>query len=497
MSYQDLVKYMNKRQALNGALTLFEWDQETTAPHKSIDKTTTYIGVLSKELFETITDENVIKLLHELENEDLTLSQKSVVKHWLKDIERLEQIPADEYQAHSELLLKAQHVWSEAKLTNNYQAFEPYLKQIFENEKRFASYRQVDHKPLYDILLDDYEPGFTTKELDAFFEQLRNEIVPLLKAIQQSNYKIDKSYNYKEYPIVKQKLFNKYIAQYIGFDYNCGIIKESEHPFTTNLHNCDVRITTHYYKNNLESALFSTIHESGHATYELNIANDLSLTPIGTGTSMGMHESQSRFYENMIGKNPLFWKNLYPKLQNVFLNNLEDISFDRFMDGINKVEPILIRTEADELTYPLHIMIRYEIEKKIFHEDIDYDELPRLWNEKYQEYLGITPKSDSEGILQDIHWASGSIAYFPSYAIGSAVAAQIYAYMKEHTHLESWIENGQFNMIKAYLGEHIHQYGAIYNTNELLIKLTGEAFNPKYYITYLKDKYIKIYHLKR
>ncbi len=497
MSYHDLEKYMNKRQALNGALTLFEWDQETEAPHKSIDKTAAFIGVLSKELFETITDKHVIHLLNELKDEDLPLNQKAIVKAWLKDIKRLEKIPAEEYQAHSELLLKAQHVYSEAKLTNNYAAFKPYLEKIFENEKKFAAYRQINNMPLYDILLDDYEPGFTTKELDAFFHDLRNEIVPLLKAIQESSYIIDKNYNYKEYPIVKQKLFNKYIAQYIGFDYSKGIIRESEHPFTTNLHNSDVRITTHYYKNNLESALFSTIHESGHAIYELNISDDLSLTPIGVGTSMGMHESQSRFYENMIGRNALFWKNLYPKLQNIFLDNLKDVSFDTFMEGINKVEPSFIRTEADELTYPLHIMIRYEIEKKIFKEDVDFDKLPQLWNEKYQEYLGITPQNDSVGILQDIHWASGSIGYFPSYAIGSAVAAQIYAYMKEHTHLEKWIENGQFNMIKAYLGEHIHQYGAIYNTNELLIKLTGEPFNSKYYIDYLKDKYKKIYHLKR
>ncbi len=497
MSYQDLEKYMNKRMALNAALTLFEWDQETSAPHKSIDKTSIYIGELSRELFDTITSKDVIRILHELENDNLSLKEQAIVKHWLKDIERLEKIPADEYQAHSALLLKGQHVWSEAKVKNDYASFKPYLEKIFLEEKKFAAYRQVNNEPLYNILLNDYEPGLTMQELDQFFDELRNEIVPLLKAIQESDYVIDKSYNYKKYPIVKQKLFNKYIAQYVGFDFGKGIIKESEHPFTTNLHNCDVRITTHYYENNLESALFSTIHESGHATYEFNIPDDMSLTPIGVGTSMGMHESQSRFYENMIGRNPLFWKNLYPKLQNIFIDNLNDISFDQFMDGINKVEPSFIRTEADELTYPLHIMIRYEIEKKIFSEDVDFDELPKLWNEKYQEYLGITPQNDSEGILQDVHWSSGSIGYFPSYAVGSAVAAQIYAYMKNHTHLEKWIENGQFNMIKAYLGEHIHQYGAIYNTNELLIQLTGEAFNPKYYIEYLKDKYTKIYHLKR
>lgn len=227
----------------------------------------------------------------------------------------------------------------------------------------------------------------------------------------------------------------------------------------------------------------------------MNIADHITMTPIGVGASMGFHESQSRFYENIIGRSLLFWKPIYSKLQKTFEPLLDDVTFQHFIDGINKVQTSLIRTEADELTYSLHIMVRYEIEKKMFEEDIDYHQLPTLWNKLYKEYLGVTPSFDSEGILQDIHWAGGAFGYFPSYAIGSAIGAQIYAYMKKTTDIEEWILNGNFKKIKNYLRDNFHQYGAIYNTNELLQKVTGEPFNPQYYIDYLKEKYTQIYHL--
>ena len=273
-------------------------------------------------------------------------------------------------------------------------------------------------------------------------------------------------------------------------------MSETEHPYTTNLHNKDVRITNHYYLNNVESALFSTIHESGHAIYEMGISDQITMSAIGTGVSMGMHESQSRFYENMIGRNPLFWKKVYPKLQETFNEQLKDVTLDDFTLAINHAESSFIRTEADELTYALHIMVRYEIEKKMFMEEMDYDTLPQLWNDLYKEYLGIIPKDDREGILQDMHWAGGMLGYFPSYAIGSAIASQIYSYMQKTTEIEHWIEDGRFDQIKQFLGEHIHQYGCIYSTNEMLERMMGEKFNPQYYVNYLKEKFMKVYELK-
>ena len=496
MKYKDLETYILKRQALNSALTLFSWDQETEAPKDSMEQTTTYVGILSNELFQVITDPKVYQILIELNQQDLASHQQAVVREWLKDVKRLQKIPAHKYQKHQELLMKSQHIWQTAKKENDYKLFMPYLQQIVEEEKEFAGYRQENNEKLYDILLDDFESGFLSEQLDQFFHQLKSEIVPLLHNIQKSSHQIDTAFLHQSFDIDKQKTFNRWLAKYIGFDFDKGVIKESEHPFTTNFHNKDVRITTHYYENYLESALFSTIHETGHAIYEMNIADKITMTPIGTGASMDMHESQSRFYENMIGRSAQFWKPIYPKLQETFEKQLHNISFDNFIESINRVQASLIRTEADELTYALHIMVRYELEKKMFEEDIDFKQLPQLWKDLYQEYLGVTPQNDSEGILQDIHWAGGDFGYFPSYAIGSAVAAQVYAYMQKNTLIEKWIEEGNFQALKDYLKEHIHQYGAIYNTNELLLQLTGEKFNPQYYIDYLKNKYTKIYHIK-
>ena len=329
--------------------------------------------------------------------------------------------------------------------------------------------------------------------MDVFFAKLKAEIVPLLEMVVAKKDKIDKTYNHLSYPADKQRVFNKMIAKHVGFDFKRGVIKESAHPFTTNFHNRDVRMTTHYYEDNLESAIFSTIHESGHALYEMHIGDDINGTPVGTGVSMGMHESQSRLFENNFGRSREFWASLYDKLKEMYPENLAGISLDHFILGINKSTPSLIRTEADELTYCLHIMVRYEVEKIIFGGDVSIEELPSIWNKKYEEYLGICPETDSEGILQDIHWAGGSFGYFPSYALGTAIAAQIQAHLRRVMPLEKYLEDGNFEPINAYLAEHIHQYGKTKTTNELLIDMMGEGFNPQYYVDYLKEKYTALY----
>ena len=495
MHFKDLESYLLKRQALNSALTLFSWDQETEAPKKAVDQSSRFVGVLSNEYFQTVTDPKVKAILLDLEKQDLSLNEKAIVKEWLKELRKLEKIPVNEYQKHEELLMKAHHVWLEAKAKQDYQMFKPYLEKIVQQQKKFASYRIENEACLYDVLLDDYEPGFDTKRLDEFFALLKQEIVPLLKKVQESNKVIDKSFIFQDYDLTLQREFNHWLAGYIGFDFDCGVIKESEHPFTTNFHNKDVRLTTHFYKDNLESAIFSTIHEVGHALYELNIADDITLTPIGTGVSMGMHESQSRFYENIIGRSSNFWKPIYSKLQETFPKQLQSISFEQFVEAINRAEASLIRTEADELTYALHVMVRYELEKKMFSEDIDFDQLPELWNHYYKEYLGVDVKNDSVGVLQDSHWAGGLFGYFPSYALGSAIASQLYAYMKKTMDIDEMILRGDFKTLKDYLREHLHQFGCIYPTLTLIEKFTGETFDPHYYVDYLKSKFTRLYDL--
>lgn len=280
------------------------------------------------------------------------------------------------------------------------------------------------------------------------------------------------------------------MAEYVGFDFNRGVLALSAHPFTTNLHNHDVRITTHY-KKRIDSSLFSVIHESGHALYEFGIRDDLTQTPVGQGTSMGMHECQSRFFENILGRSRAFWEPIYERIGEIYGEPLHSTPLDDFLAAVNKTIPGLIRTEADELSYALHVMVRYEIEKMMIEGQVEMEKLPEIWNQKYEEYLGVRPENDAEGILQDIHWSQGSIGYFPSYALGSAFGAQLYHQMKKEIPVEELLRQGRINVLREWLREKIHQYGKLKSSRELLREVTGEDFTPKYYIQYLQEKYGK------
>ena len=496
-TFDKLNPWLTKAYALNAALILFEWDNETEASEEASELTARAIEVLSNQYYETIINNDVKKLLRQLsEEKNLTDKERAILKALKKQYDSMEPVPAEEYHAYQGLIARAPSIWAKAKAADDYAMFAPTLKEIIGYQKKFIKYRlKADKRKLrpYDLLLDDYEEGFTMKELDAFFETIKKEIIPLIQKVHREKDKIDKSYNYRAYPIALQRAFNRKLAEHVGFDFKRGVIKESVHPFTTNLHNKDVRITTAYYEHNLESAIFSTIHESGHALYEMHIADELTATPAGSGTSMGMHEGQSRLFENNFGRSRAFWVPLFQNLKDTFPEQLAGIDLDTFILGINKSSPSLIRTEADELTYSLHILIRYEIEKMIFEENVDIDKLPEIWAQKYREYLNVVPKKDSEGILQDIHWACGNFGYFPSYALGNAIAAQIYAHLEQVMPLNDYLKTGNFQPINDYLKEHIHRFGKIKTTNEILQDMMGEDFNPKYYTDYLKEKYENYY----
>ena len=496
--YTRLLPYLERNQAYQTALALLSWDAETLAPPAASDYTAKSIGILSEEAYHILTGDEVQTLLKKLdtkkEQETLTVSERAVVRLLQKEFEKLSCIPAKEYREFSELCANAQSVYCRAKQNASFEDFAPTLEQLIAYKRRFASYRAKKQDNLYDILLNDYEEGFTTKVLDDFFIRLRDTVVPLIKKVVSQKDSIPKEYNSRRFPIEQQRSFCRFLSGYLGFDFNRGVIAESEHPFTTSFHNHDVRITNHFYENNLESGIFSVIHETGHALYEMGVDDTITGTPAGSAISMGMHESQSRFYENMIGRSREFWEPLFPKLKETYPDTLSDVSLEDFISGINKAEPGPIRVEADELTYPLHILIRYELEKEIFNGTCNVSELPNLWNRKYEEYLGITPKSSAEGILQDIHWSMADFGYFPSYAIGSAVAAQIYNYMEQQIPLADYLKSGNMVPIREYLRDNIHKYGAVYPTNELLKKMTGEEFNPDYYIRYLTEKYTALYH---
>lgn len=498
-TFEKLQPFLDKSMALQTARNLFEWDDQTSAPFEAADYTSKVIGILSDEYMKSLINDDVRKLLKKLqdkkEQEELSDTEKAIIKELNRTYEQLESIPPEEYRAFNELTSVSGRKWAKAKKDNRYEDFAPYLKKVIEYKKKFASYRVKGDKKPYEVLLGDYDECFMIKELDIFFEQVKNEIIPLLKEVAKKAETIDKSYNYLNYDIDKQREFCRYLSGYVGFDFNRGVIAESAHPFTLQLHNHDVRITDRYMENNLESAMFSIIHESGHAIYEMNIDDSITQTPVGGGASMGMHESQSRFYENVLGRSREFWEPIYQKLVDTYPENLSEISLEHFIKGINKAAPNLIRTEADELSYCIHILIRYEIEKAIFAEEIKVDELPKVWNQKYQEYMGISPTSDSDGILQDTHWSWGEFGYFPSYAIGTAVASQIYACMMDKMPLGKYLREGNLTPIRDFLRDNIHKFGAVKNTNGLLKDVCGEEFRADYYIKYLKEKYTSIYGL--
>lgn len=496
-NYEKLEEQLKRAQALQAASTIFSWDNETLAPEGAVEKTSVYMGQLSMEYMKVMTSPEIKEAAKALEGgEGLTEVQEAIAEKVRKDIHDMDVIPPEEYQAYSELTAKAGTVWAKAKKQNDYSLFAPVLKDLISYQRKFAGYRAKDGQRLYDVLLEDYEEGFTMKELDRFFDRMRKEIVPLLKEVRKKLDMIDSSVVFQEYDIKKQKDFSRFLAEYLGFDFTRGVLGESEHPFTDSLHNEDVRITNHYYPDNLESAIFSVIHETGHALYEGGNSDEVTMTPVQGGASCGMHESQSRMFENVIGRSRAFWEPIYGKLQETFPEQLERIPLEEFIRIINRVHPDLIRTEADELTYCLHIMVRYEMEKKMIEEECSVDELPEMWNGLYEEYLGIRPETDTEGILQDVHWSFGGFGYFPSYALGNAFASQIYAQMEKDLEVEKLLKEGNLKPIREYLKEHIHQYGASRKTRRLLKDLTGEEFNPDYYVDYLKNKYTALYELK-
>jgi len=494
-AYEELQPYLEKAMALQTAMVLFEWDDETLAPKEAGAYTSKVIGTLSEEYLEKITCDEVKRLIAECK-EDETLSQveAAIVREVADELEKLECIPPKEYREFAQLSAESTRIWAEARKNKDFEAFAPTLQKVIDYQKKFASYRAKDGQKLYDVMLDTYEKDFNMEALDEFFRQLKDAIVPLLKEIMKRGKKIDDGFLTGDYPVEKQEEIAKYLAEYVGFDFDKGVLAVSAHPFTTNLHNHDVRITT-AYNEHVDDSIFSVIHEAGHGIYELGIRDELTQTMVGQGASMGMHESQSRFFENIIGRNRAFWVPVYGKLQELFPEQLGDIDLDTFIDAINKVQPSLIRTQADELTYSLHVMIRYEIEKMLMEENLEVEKLPDVWADKYEEYLGVRPKDVSEGVLQDIHWSQGSFGYFPSYALGSAFGAQLYARMKKEMDFEGLLEDGEIDVIREYLKDHIHQFGKLKTSREILKDVTGEDFSPKYYIEYLTEKYRKIYEL--
>lgn len=491
-TYIDTYKNMRKRlNAYGYAMWVLEWDLETDHPTGAVDYRAEQIEVLSNEIYALETDKKYNKAIDYLyENIDkLDDLLKREIKKVEKELRLIKKMPKDEYIDYQVLLSKSTSIWSKARENDDFEMFLPVLEKIVAYQRKIVRYLQTPELKGYDVLLDLYEEGMTTKEYDVFFEDLRNELVPFVLTATSGKKPLSRKLTKNLFPLYKQKQFNMYLTDVFKFDLTHGVLRTSAHPFTSNFSSFDVRITTRYIENSIESAIFSTIHEMGHGIYEQNISPELKDTNLATGSSMGIHESQSRMYENMIGRSYAFWEAHFDHLKEIFDKELKNVTLLEFYQYINRAERSLVRTEADELTYPLHIMVRYEIEKLLISGKLKAKDVAKRWKRLYQQYVGVRPKDDKDGVLQDIHWAAGSFGYFPTYALGSAYAAQIYYAMNKDFNVENAISDNKIEKINAWLKEHIHQYGQSKSPKELMLMATGEPFNSKYYIEYLKRKF--------
>lgn len=505
--FDKLNIYQEKAASLKAAMNLFDYDTQTNSPARADELTSKVMGILADEYHSLFTgkksDRLIKKCRKEYENGDYTAVECAILKQYIKTHNELSPIPADEYRAFKELTSKSVNVWVKAKQNKSFEDFAPVLEEIVRWKRKFAGYRKLKGQKEYDVLLGDYEPDFDMKKLDDIFDVIKKEVLPVVKMYRckscECSGKVDntedsesvKSFGTASFDKNKMRKLCVFLSEYLGFDKDAGVISESEHPFTMNIHKYDVRMTNNYSKGDFFGPVFSAIHETGHALYEQGIDDSIAMTIIGEGTSMGMHEAQSRFYENMVGRNIYFWKPLMGKVRKMFPDEMKDMSEDDFIKMMNKVNCGPIRIDADELTYPFHIIIRYELEKSLISGTIKVSELKDEWNRKYKQYLGVLPKDDAEGVLQDVHWATGEFGYFPSYVIGSATAAQLCVHIKSVMQFDRCLEEGDVKELKKYLTKNIFRYGRAVTTNEILERMMGEKFDVRYYVRYLCDKYGK------
>ncbi|OZU90150.1 carboxypeptidase M32 [Virgibacillus indicus] len=491
---KDFKELLKEQNAYREVISLTHWDMRTKIPHKGVEQRSEVVGFLAEKLHQLETSEKMKYFIDVLkDNTDDEIIKKTLAE-CEKNYERNRKIPHDEYREYVMLQSKSEAVWQEARQKADFALFQPYLEQLVEYNKKFANYWGYEVN-IYDALLHNYEPGVTVKTLDRVFPELRKSLTDLLEFINNSNVKPDSSLLTAHFPKEDQKAFSVEILKKMGYDFLSGRLDETIHPFAIGLNLNDVRITTRYDEEDFRMAVFGTIHEGGHALYEQNLNPNLVNTPLAEGTSMGIHESQSLFWENFVGRSKAFWESNYDLFKAYAPDQFKNIPVEDFYQAVNIVKPSLIRIEADELTYPLHIMVRYELEKALINGDVPVKDLPHLWNEKMNDYLGIKPSTDREGVLQDIHWAGGDFGYFPSYALGYMYAAQLNNAFSKNKNIEKIITLGDYEPIRNWLKEHIHQYGKMKKPLEIIEDVTNEQLNPDHLVRYLTNKYKEIYKL--
>ncbi len=498
--FTDLKELSTEIQHYNAILTLLHWDQETYMPAGGISARSHQISQLSELIHEKKTGRKFKECLGKLVHmgsgkpkvKGLNKAQLAMVREWRKDFIRLTKLPSSFVRTFAQVTSEATQIWSAAKKENNFKLFAPFLEKIIALSRQKAEILGFKDHP-YDALLETYEPCMTTRRVELIFDGLQKELKLLLRKITACR-QIDSRFLHKNVDRAKQIELGHWFLEQLPMDMAYTRLDLSEHPFSSALHPHDSRITTRILPNAFMSNIFSVLHEAGHSFYEMGLSLEKWGTPLSEPVSLSIHESQSRWWETFLGRSLPFWKHFYPQLQKKLPALLKGIPLDRFYRAINKVTPSLIRVEADEVTYCLHVICRFEIEKQLISGALNAAELPDAWNAKIQEYLGILPPSDTQGCLQDIHWSLGSFGYFPTYALGNLFSAHFFAaFAKEHPDWDQRVAQGEFSFIRDWLKTNIHQWGRMYDSEELAKKITGKPLSEIAYCTYLKKKYAEIY----
>ena len=503
---EPLTRRLLEIQRVNSAASVLSWDQETYMPAGGgaarAEQIATLQGIAHQKLVSLETERLLGGWLDlhtglPLEQDGVLWdeSSRALLREVWRDYSRSKKLPSDFVMQLSRECSLAQQVWAEAKAQNNFKLFLPSLRTVLSLKREEAQFLGFTGSP-YNALLDSYEPGSTVAALAPLFAQLKANLVPLLTKIQQSRLQIDDSFLYDAYDQARQLEFGRLVLIAMGYDFEKGRLDLSAHPFTTSFHPTDVRVTTRVFEHDLPSCLFSCIHEGGHGLYDQGLDPAHYGTPLGDSVSLGIHESQSRMWENCVGRSRAFWRFFYPILQATFHHQLRAVNIDQFYTVINRVKPSLIRVEADELTYNLHIMLRFEIEQDLVEGNTNPDDLPAIWNSKMKEYLGVSPSNDAEGVLQDVHWSMGGFGYFPTYTLGNLYAVQFYEQAKvEIPHLEDEIAAGQLMVLRRWLAQKIHRWGRMFPPEHLSQRVTGVSLSPEPFLRYINRKYGDLYHL--
>lgn len=487
------LKHLNEMNHYKQALELMTWDRHTSIPNDGLQDRLEIVGFFTEKLHQLQTSDKMVNCFEQfLSSGDPILQQAAQVCK--TTYEQKTNIPKEEYKAYAMLCSESEAVWHQAKQEDNFKLFEPFLEKIVSYKQRFAAYVGYESH-IYDALLQEHEPGLEVKEIDEVFADLRPMLIDLLQRIKNSEAVVDASLLRVPFAIEKQKSMSLALLERIGYKLNKGRMDTSAHPYTFGINPNDVRISTYYDENDFTRSVFSAMHEGGHGLYEQNFGTDIQHTLLAEASSMGIHESQSLLWESFISKNKLFWESNQDVLKAYAPQEIQKLDLETFYRSLHQVSPSPIRLEADEVSYPLHIMIRYELEKDLISGKIKVSSIPEAWREKSAAYLGVTPSNDTEGVLQDIHWSSGDFGYFPSYALGYIYAAQLYESIDGALNMEQIYRDQNLHLVKEWLKEHIYQYGKRKTPLQLLKDTTGKGLQTDAYKTFLQDKYKGIYHL--